>query len=131
MSIFSFISDIFKPAADLVDNLHDSDEEMGNIEVKKQELRNELAKMEYNLSTKYVELQTQAMEAQAKMEIAAQQHGNFLSKSWRPITSLIMAATLFGMGLGFIEYNQMITQIAGGFLGIYGLGRSVEKSVKK
>lgn len=130
MSIFSFIGSIFKPAVDLVDELHTSDEEMGNIEIKKQELRNKLAEMEFKLSTKYVELQTKAMEASAKMEIASQQHGNWLGKSWRPITSLIMAGLLVGMGMDFIVYKPLIVQIAGGFLGIYGLGRSYEKGKK-
>lgn len=127
MDIFTWIGSIFKPAADLVDELHTSDEEMGNIEVKKQELRNKLAEMEFNLSTKYVELQTKAMEASAKMEVAAQQHGNWLSKSWRPIASLAMVGLLIGMGLDFIVYKPLVVQIAGGFLGIYGIGRSYEK----
>lgn len=130
MSVFTFISSIFKPAVDLVDELYVSDEEIGNIEIKKQELRNKFAEMEFNLSTKFVELQTQAMEASAKMEIASQQHGNWLGKSWRPIASLAMVGLLIGMGIDFIVYKPLIVQIAGLFLGVYGIGRSYEKGKK-
>jgi len=130
MSIFSFISEIFKPAADIIDELYFSGEEAGNIDIKILELKNKLAEMEYKLSTKYVELQSQAVDANAKMEIAAQTHGNWLSKSWRPVASLGFVILLVGMGLDFITFKPLLAQIAGGFLGIYGIGRSVEKRVK-
>ena len=39
MGLFDFIANIFKPAADIVDELHTSDEEKGR-------LRNELAKIQ-------------------------------------------------------------------------------------
>lgn len=131
MDIFNWINSIFKPAADLIDELHFSGEEKGNIEVKKQELKNKLAEMEFLFSTKAVELQTKAMEAQSQMAIAEQQHGNWLSKSWRPVASLAMVILLMLMGLGFVEYKELIAQIAGGFLGIYGIGRSYEKGKKQ
>jgi len=130
MSILSFISGIFKPAADIVDELHTSDEELGNIEIKKSELRNKLAEIEAKVSTRLLELQSQVIEANSKVAIAEQQHGNTLSKSWRPITSIGMLLLLFCMALDFIQYRELIVQIAGGFLGIYGIGRSVEKRSK-
>lgn len=127
MSIFSFIGDLFKPAADLVDELHYSGEERGNIEVKKAELQNKLAEIEARVATRVLDLQNAALEANAKVAKAEQEHGNWLSKSWRPIASLSMVGILLSTGFGVIEYKELLVQICGGFLGIYGIGRSWEK----
>ena len=127
MSLFDFIGSIFKPATDLVDELHVSDEERGQIEIKKSELRNKLAEIEARVSTKMLDLQSQVIEANAKIAVSEQQHGNLLSKSWRPLVSLGCAATLFAMGFEAIQYNQFIATICGGFLGIYAPLRSWEK----
>lgn len=127
MGIFSFLGSIFSPLTDLVDNLHTSDEERGELEVKKRQISAKIAEIEAQVTTKIVELQTKAMEANAKMAVAEQQHGNWLSKSWRPIASLCMTAILVGMGFDVIPYKPLMVQVAGGFLGIYGIGRSIEK----
>lgn len=120
MSLFAFLSGIFKPAADLIDEIHTSDEEAGK-------LRNELAQIEARVSIKLMELQSQVIDANAKVAVSEQQHGNWLSKSWRPLTSLGMLSILISMAVGLVEFNELLAQIAGGFLGIYGVGRSVEK----
>ncbi len=130
MSLFNFIGNLFKPAADLIDDIHTSEEERGNIEIKKQELKAKMAEIEARVSTKVLELQTAALDANTKVAQAEQAHGNWLSKSHRPITSLAMMSILVSMGFGVIDYNELLAQIAGGFLGIYGLGRSYEKSKK-
>lgn len=130
MSIFSFIGDLFKPASDLVDELHFSGEEQGNIEIKKSELRNKLAEMESKVSIKMMDLQSQAIEANSKVAIAEQEHGNWLSKSWRPITSLALVGLLLAMGFEIVPYKDFLAKVAGGFLGIYGMGRSYEKGKK-
>ena len=127
MSIFSFIGDIFEPATKLVDDLHYSGEEKGAIDNRKAELRNKLAEIENRVSIKMMDLQSQAVDANTKVAIAEQKHGNFLSKSWRPVTSLSMVALLIAMGFEIAPYNDFIAKVAGGFLGIYGIGRSYEK----
>ena len=127
MDVFGWISGLFQPVADLVDNLHDSDEEMGNIAVKKAEIDARLAEIQAKVSTQVLTLQTKAMEANAKVAIAEQQHGNWLSKSWRPIASLSMVVILLAVGFDVIEYKELLVKICGGFLGIYGMGRSWEK----
>lgn len=131
MGLFSFLSGIFSPLSDIVDSLHSSDEEMGNIEVKKGEIKAKIAEIEAKVTTKIVELQTAAMEANAEMEVAAQTHGNWLSKSWRPIASLAMVTILVAMGFNIVPYKPLMVQIAGGFLGIYGISRGYEKGKGK
>jgi len=125
MSIFSFLGSIFKPAADLIDNLHDSKEELGNIAVKKAELKNKLAEIEAQVSSKVLQLQSLVIEANAKIAVAEQEHGNLLSKSWRPVCSIVFVILLVAMGLGVVEYNQFLAGIAGSFLGIYTSLRSL------
>jgi hypothetical protein len=127
MSIFNFLSGIFKPAAELIDNLHSSDEEMGNIEVKKRELLAKMAEVEAKVTTKVIELQTASMEANAKVAISEQVSGSTISKNWRPVASLAMVSILIAMGFDLVPYKPLMVQIAGGFLGIYGIGRSYEK----
>jgi hypothetical protein len=127
MSILSFLGGIFKPAADLVDELHFSGEEEGQIKIKQAELQNKLAEIESKVGLKLMDLQSKALDAHTKMAVAEQQHGNWLSKSWRPIVSLSMASLLIGMGFDIVPYKPLMVQVAGGFLGIYGIGRSYEK----
>jgi hypothetical protein len=127
MSLFSWIGELFEPATKIVDELHYSGEEKGKIEIRKAELKNKLAEIESRVSTKLLELQEKSLDANMKVAIAEQKHGNWLSKSWRPVCSIGMLALLLGMGFGAIEFNTLLAQIAGGFLGIYGMGRSWEK----
>jgi hypothetical protein len=123
MSLFSFIGGIFKPAADLIDNVHTSEEE-------KLSLRNQLSQIEAQVTIKMVDLQSSIIEANSKLAIAEQEHGNWLSKSWRPLASMVMTSILVSMGFGFIEFNELLAQISGAFLGVYGIGRSIEKKSK-
>ena len=118
------IGDIFKPAADLVDNVHTSDEE-------RLALRNQLAQIEAQMASKYMDLQMLLIESNSKLAIAEQNSGNWFSKSWRPLSSLIFTGLLTAMAFDFIDYNERIATLAGAFLGVYGLGRSFEKGYKK
>lgn len=127
MGFFDFIGNIFKPASDLVDELHFSGEERANAELKKAELQNKLAEIQAKVNTKLMELQSKSIDANAKVAIAEQQHGNMLSKSWRPITSLCLIGMVIAMGFEVIPYKELIIKFAFGFCGIYGAGRSYEK----
>ena len=127
MSIFSIIGGMFKPAADLIDNLHDSKEELGNISVKKQELKNKLAEIESKVAIQILELQSQSIEATAKMESVIQQHGNWFTKSVRPALSVVSYALIVCMAFGFIQYNDLILKICGGYIGVYAGLRTYEK----
>lgn len=113
MSVFTTIANLFIPAASLIDKLHVSDAE-------RMQLQNQLAEIEARV---VIHLAT----INSKLAIAEQEHGNLLSRSWRPLVSLIMTGLLVAMGLDIIPYKEIFVQIAGGFLGIYSIGRSFEK----
>lgn len=118
MSIFNFIVDVFKPISDTIDELHTSEEEKGLLKIKMKELQ-------ANASSKLLELQGRAIEANTKVAVAEQTSGNTLSKSWRPIAALAFVFMLVLMSIGTIPFNQFLAGIAGGFLGIYAPLRSL------
>ena len=127
MEIFSFIKDIFKPASDIVDELHFSGEEAGNLEVKKAELKNKLAEIQAQMSTKVIEFQGKLTEANSKIAVAEQQHGNWLSKSWRPLASIMFIINISLMIYGVVPINEIALGGMLAFLGVYTGGRSLEK----
>lgn len=127
MSIFNWIGSLFEPAAKLVDDLHFSGEEKAEAKAKQAELKNKLAQIEAKVATRTLDLQSQIIEANSKIAIAEQQHGNWLSKSWRPLCSLGSFGMLVLMGSGIIPFNEFLSVIFGSFLGVYTGFRSYEK----
>lgn len=123
MSTLQEVTGLFSTIFNIIDELNVSDEEMG-------QLKNEALKIQSEVSMKVLELQSQVIEANAKIAVAEQEHGSSLGKNWRPITSIICALLLGAMGLDLIPFNDMLAQIAGMFLGIYGIGRTLEKRKK-
>lgn len=125
MSIFSaiggFISGIFKPAADLIDELHVSDEERDT-------LRNELAKIQTAALTKMTELEQSRLDAISKVQVAEANSKFWLTATWRPICSILCFIIIT---LGAFELIKQpakeFYELAQIFLGSYAAGRSLEK----
>lgn len=120
-SITSFISGIFTPAANLIDNLHTSTEE-------KQQLRNELAKIQSDTLAKMSDLEMKRLDAVSKVQVAESQSKFWITAAWRPICSMGLVAIVIVASFGLIPkpdsdfYNLVNT-----FLGVYAGGRSLEK----
>lgn len=127
MSVFSWIGDLFGPISDTIDDLHYSGEEKAEAKAKQAELKNKLAQIEAQVATRTLDLQSQIIDANSKIAIAEQQHGNWLSKSWRPVCSLGSFAMLMLMGTGIVPFNDFLAVIFGSFLGVYTGARSWEK----
>ena len=81
MSVFSFISNIFKPAVDLVDDLHTSEEE-------KLTLEKELKKVENAFSSKVLEYESKLLKSQSNIIQSESTGRSWLQRNWRPITML-------------------------------------------
>lgn len=125
MGVLSFISDIFKPAAELIDNIHDSGEEMLT-------LKTELVKIENQLSLKILEYESKLMEAQASVIRAESTGQSWIQRNWRPVTMLtfLVLVVLDTFGVFHTELNEkawLLLQIG---LGGYVVGRSAEKIVQ-
>ena len=122
MGIFSFISSIFKPAADLVDELVTSDEERLQLKTKLKEVENEF-------QTKVLEYESRLMEAQSSIIQAESTGKSWLQRNWRPITMLTFLVLVVCDSFGILTFRLApdawtLLQIG---LGGYVIGRSAEK----
>lgn len=124
MKILEFISGVFKPFADLVDNVHTSDEERMSMSNKLVELQNAITSQVLDLQSKLLESQTQIITAEANGQ-------SWLQRNWRPITMLtflvLVVCDSFGL-LAFRLADEAWTLLQIG-LGGYVVGRSAEKIV--
>lgn len=127
MSVFSWIGDIFDPISKTIDDLHFSGEEKGEAQAKMAELKNKLAEIEAKVATRTLDFQSQLVEANSKIAVAEQMHGNFLSKSWRPLCSFGCFIMISLMGFGVIPFNVYLFGFYSGFVGVYIPARSWEK----
>ena len=128
MGIFSFISAIFKPAAELIENLHTSDEE-------KLKVQSEIKKIENELLGKVVEYEKQLMEHKATIITAEATGHSWLQRNWRPITMLTFLALVVLDAMGLLAYEKGLPKEAWTLLQIglggYVIGRSAEKVTKE
>jgi hypothetical protein len=120
MSILGDLANLFRPVADVIDSLHTSEEEKGKLRVR-------IAEIEAKVSSKMMDLQMASIEANSKIAVAEQEHGNWYIKSIRPTISLGCFIILLAMGFEWIEYKELLAKICGGYLGFYGALRSYEK----
>jgi hypothetical protein len=126
VNVFSFISNIFEPAAKLVDDLHTSDEE-------RIKANNVLESLKNAIKSKMIDLQSQLLEAQ-KSIISAEANGHStLQRNWRPITMLTFLVLVVLDSFGWLASPLApeawtLLQIG---LGGYVAGRSLEKIADK
>jgi small-conductance mechanosensitive channel len=124
MGILSFLSGIFKPATDLIDSLHTSEEE-------RLQLRRELAKVENEFSSKVLDYHSKLMESQASIIKAEATGHSWLQQNWRPITMLVFLVLVVLDSFGILASKLApeawtLLQIG---LGGYVVGRSAEKII--
>lgn len=131
-SAMDFVSGIFKPAADLIDNVHTSEEErleLKNVLVK---LQNEVTTKQIDLLSKQMDLEKQLLEAQTSILTTESKSESWIARSWRPITMLTFLVIIVLHSLNAIELKpdfaeQFMTLVQIG-LGGYVVGRSAEKA---
>lgn len=126
MNIFSLVSSIFKPAADLIDEMHTSEEERLVIKQKMFELQ---AKAFYEAEQYEKEL----LKAKAEIITAEAQGQSWMQRNWRPITMLTFLVLVVSDSFGLLAFrlaDQAWTLLQIG-LGGYVVGRSVEKIAPK
>ncbi|MCK4500651.1 hypothetical protein KAU11_09135 [Candidatus Babeliales bacterium] len=111
--MFDFISNIFKPATELIDELHVSDEERGK-------LQSELSKV-----------QAKMQEESAKLMIAEASSDHWIVAAWRPVCAIVLFTLILLDGFKIVEAPTQVYDLAELFLGVYGGGRSLEKISKQ
>ena len=125
IGVTDLIANIFKPAANLVDELHTSDEERLNAKSKMLEVQAAAMQQVFDYETK-------ALTARADIVNSEVSSTNILASSWRPITMLTFLVLAVGDSLGLLasplrDEAWMLLQLG---LGGYVVGRSGEKIAK-
>ena len=126
MNILSFIGEIFKPAAKLIDDLHTSDEE-------KLTLKNKLTVIQNEMHSKVIDYETKLLASQSSIIIAEASGQSWMQSSWRPLTMLTFLGLVVFDSFGWLA-NPLaaeawtLLQIG---LGGYVTGRSIEKVAVK
>ena len=127
MGLLDLISGIFKPAADLVDNIHTSTEE-------KLAMRNALAKIEADVTVKTLELQGQLAELQgklaeatAKTAVAEASSESWFVRNYRPmiITSMFILIMCQSFGLLKTDLPDIFWQIFAAAFGVMSVAPSI------
>ena len=126
MNILSFIGEIFKPAAKLIDDLHTSDEE-------KLTLKNKLTVIQNEMHSKVIDYETKLLASQSSIIIAEASGQSWMQRSWRPITMLTFLGLVVCDSFGWLASPLAaeawtLLQIG---LGGYVTGRSIEKVAVK
>jgi hypothetical protein len=124
MNPLKFIKDIFKPAANLIDDLHTSVEEKGKI-------KEALDTIASNVVGQFIELQTKYLEAQSSVIKAEANGSSWIQRNWRPVTMLTFVVLIVLDALGLLpnRLNPAFMELVKYGLGGYVVGRSIEKSV--
>ena len=122
------VSGILKPVVDLIDNMHTS-------EAEKLLLKAQVLMAQQDFEVKLYEAETARLESQHAVQIAEQDRGNAVSRSWRPIVGLSFALQMFLVyGLPVLR-GQTVTVVMPdqywytmmAIVGVAIAGRSVEK----
>lgn len=121
--MFKWISQIFKPATKLIDELHTSKEE-------KMQLRNELANIQAQANAKFIELAKAELETRSTMAKAEAASDSWLQQSWRPVASLILLGLVVVMTLDLVPFRSELYHLTMAFLGISSWGRGTEKTAR-
>ena len=123
MGMFSFITDLFTPATELIDDLHYSGEE-------KAELKNVLAGIQAKTNAKFIDLELAVLNARKEMSIAESKSDHAIVYSWRPIVSLVLISLIVLDSFGVIRASQDLYTLATAFLGLTTAGRGIEKAAR-
>lgn len=134
--IAEFISGIFKPAADLIDDLHTSEEE-------KLEAKAKLLAIEKETINKAIDLEDKLIEAKKDIIMAEAQGDSWLQRNWRPILMMVVISiiannyilfpylSMFTDKVTVLELPTALFALLTAGVGGYVLGRSGEKIADK
>jgi len=122
MNWFSLVGSIFKPAAELIDELHTSEEE-------KLAVKQKIFELQVSAFEKAEEYESALLDAKKTIITAEAQSQSWIARNWRPITMLTFLALVVGDSLGALASplsGEAWTLLKIG-LGGYVIGRSTEK----
>ena len=128
MNVLNLIGQIFKPATELIDNLHTSEEE-------KLQQKAVLLQLQTDFLIQGLQYEEEQMKQKAAIITAEAKSESWITRSWRPITMLAFVAATMAYWFGLtpddlppeaVESMFFLVQIG---VGGYVTGRSLEKVV--
>jgi len=124
MAIWETIANLFKPAADLVDSIHTSQEE-------KLQLKNRFEEIQNTVTMRWIEFEAKLIEAQTALIKADATGRSWLQRNWRPITMLTFLFLVVADSYGWLvnPLSDKAWELLKIGLGGYVVGRSVEKTL--
>lgn len=125
MKFLDLVVGIFKPAAELIDALHTSEEE-------KLQKKNELLQIQAAAMDAALQYEKDLMNAQADIVHAEASSEHWLTATWRPIVMLGLFSLVMMDSFGWLpnrlsEEAWLLLQVG---IGGYVAGRSLEKGIK-
>lgn len=126
MSAWKLLTGMIQPVANLIDEVHTSEEERIQIKAKLFEIQNQMA-------SQVMDYEARLLEAKTKVVTAEAQGASWLQQNWRPITMLTFLILVVADTFGLTEFRLAqeawtLLQIG---LGGYVVGRSAEKVIPK
>jgi len=123
-AVLTLITSLFKPAAELIDDLHTSSEE-------KIDAKTRLLESQSEVTMKFLDYEARMLEMKGSIVQAEAQSKHWLTATWRPITMLTFLFLVLMDSFGFLpsplnDEAWMLLKIG---LGGYVTGRSAEKVV--
>jgi hypothetical protein len=125
MSVLAFIGGLVKPVTSLIDALHTSDKERG-------EIVNALTILENQISEKLLDYEARVLEARASIINAEAKGESWIQRSWRPVTMLTFLVLIVLDSFGWLA-NPIADEMWGLLkigIGGYIIGRSTVQAVK-
>ncbi|MDO6692106.1 3TM-type holin [Aliiglaciecola sp. 3_MG-2023] len=139
IGIMEFIGGIFKPAADLIDNVHTSDEERLMLRKQLDEISSGVQLKMIELEHKVLEYETKLLQAQQAVIIAEAQGKSWIQRNWRPVLMMVIIfivannyilfpyLSLFTDKVAMLELPEELFTLLTVGVGGYVVGRSGEK----
>ena len=122
MSVLSFIGGLIAPVTKLIDELHTSGEEKGQLVAA-------VTKIENEMSSKILDYESKLIESRTKIITAEANGQSWLQRNWRPVTMLtflVLVVCHYAGVLAFPIAPEMWGLLKLG-IGGYIIGRSAEK----
>ena len=122
MSWLKLVGSIFQPAADLIDNLHTSEEE-------RMQIKQKMFELQVNAFLEAEKYESELLNAKKTIITAEAQSQSWIARNWRPITMLTFLVLVVGDSMGLLatplapEAWTLLQLGLGGYL----VGRSAEK----
>jgi len=122
VNVLGLIGQIFKPAMEMIDNVHTSTEE-------KLQQKAQLLELQTTFLVQALDYEQEQLKSKTAIIMAEANSQSWLARSWRPITMLTFLVLVCADSFGVLEYrlaDQAWTLLQIG-LGGYVVGRSAEK----